>query len=92
MLKEISLLFYCVSIFFVKDVASQFIFPNGIKRAQPSLISSEVSRDEILSETEIFHPLKSSCIAFRTSILKYISQFKKNINHFLGYLINTKMI
>ncbi len=76
MIKKVSLLFFCITIFFSKDAYAQFIFPEEIIKAHPRLISSEVSREDMLFQIETSGDVKVSYEAFKSNVLKYVNQYK----------------
>ena len=69
-------LFISVSFCFVQVNYGQFIFPKSIEREHPRLISSKVSKEDILQNIENSKDVKQSYEAIKSKISKYVVQYK----------------
>ncbi len=80
MIKKITLLICCISIFFMKDANAQFVFPESIKREHPRLISSEINREELLHFIDNSEEVRVSYESIKSKVSKYVQQFKTDPN------------
>ncbi|MCL5128544.1 heparinase II/III family protein [Algibacter sp. L4_22] len=64
------------SLFFGKLTYAQFVFPKNIERVHPRLISSKVSKEDILQKIETSNDVQQSYKAIKSKISKYVEQYK----------------
>lgn len=75
MIKKI-VLFICFSLILIPIVNAQFVFPKKIEREHPRLISSKLTKENILQKIEASDDVKKSYEALKSKISKYVIQYK----------------
>ncbi|MCM4150335.1 hypothetical protein DHD05_01925 [Arenibacter sp. N53] len=57
---------------------AQFLFPDSIERAHPRMLVPHLNKDNILQKIENSEEIKSAYTAFKSGLIKYVDQYKKN--------------